>query len=86
MRAQRPIRFLTLNIAHGRGLSSYQGFHGVKGIERNLLRISHLFKREAPDIIALQEVDGAAVRRVLFQRNSTRGKRRPQSRFPSRLY
>lgn len=57
MRAQRPIRFLTLNIAHGRGLSSYQGFHGVKGIERNLLRISHLFKREAPDIIALQEVD-----------------------------
>ena len=29
------LRILTLNIAHGRGLSTYQGFHGARGIKRN---------------------------------------------------
>ncbi len=51
------LRILTLNIAHGRGLSTYQGFHGVRGIERNLLRIARLLEREAADIVAMQEVD-----------------------------
>jgi len=53
----RQLRILTLNIAHGRGLSTYQGFHGARGIERNLLRVAHLLKREAADVVALQEVD-----------------------------
>lgn len=44
-------------MAHGRGLSTYQGFHSAKGIERNLNRIAHLLRRISPDIVALQEVD-----------------------------
>jgi endonuclease/exonuclease/phosphatase family metal-dependent hydrolase len=51
------LRILTLNIAHGRGLSAYQGFHRAKGIERNLDRIARLLRRAAPDVVALQEVD-----------------------------
>ena len=51
------IRVLTLNIAHGRGLSVYQGFHGAGGIERNMGRIGRLLRRVAPDVVALQEVD-----------------------------
>lgn len=51
------LRLMTLNIAHGRGLSTYQGFHNAKGIERSLNRIAHLLRRAKPDIVALQEVD-----------------------------
>jgi endonuclease/exonuclease/phosphatase family metal-dependent hydrolase len=48
---------LTLNIAHGRGLSAYQGFHSAKRIERSLLRVAHLLNELEADIVALQEVD-----------------------------
>lgn len=48
---------MTLNMAHGRGLSTYQGFHTAKGIERNLNRIATLLRRLSPDLVALQEVD-----------------------------
>ncbi|MGB0742933.1 MAG: endonuclease/exonuclease/phosphatase family protein [Opitutales bacterium] len=51
------LRLLTLNIAHGRGLSPYQGFHSAKSIERNLKRIAHLLRRVDADVVALQEVD-----------------------------
>ena len=51
------LRILTLNIAHGRGLSAYQGFCGARGIQRNLLRIARLLEREGADIVAMQEVD-----------------------------
>jgi len=54
------LRILTLNIAHGRGLSTYQGFHKAKGIERNLNKIALLLKRISPDIAALQEVDACS--------------------------
>ncbi len=57
MSAVSKFRFLTLNMAHGRGLSTYQGFHSAKGIERNLNRIAELLRRAKPDIVALQEVD-----------------------------
>ena len=53
----KRLRILTLNIAHGRGLSSYQGFHGVRGIERNLQKIARLLERENADIVTMQEVD-----------------------------
>lgn len=53
----RQLRILTLNIAHGRGLSTYQGFHRARGIERNLMRIVRLLQREEADIVAMQEVD-----------------------------
>ena len=55
--AGRTLRILTLNIAHGRGLSPYQGLHRSRTIERNLLRIVRLLQREQPDIVALQEAD-----------------------------
>ena len=51
------LRVLTLNIAHGRGLSPYQGWHSSNTIERNLQRIVRLLLKEQPDIVALQEVD-----------------------------
>lgn len=51
------IRLLTLNIAHGRGLSPYQGFHSAKSIDRNLNRIAYLLRRVDADVVALQEVD-----------------------------
>lgn len=51
------LRLMTLNIAHGRGLSFYQGFHSAKSIERNLCRISHLLRKVDADVVAMQEVD-----------------------------
>ncbi len=51
------IKLLTFNIAHGRGLSFYQGFHSHAGIVRNLDLIADLFREYSPDIVALQEVD-----------------------------
>lgn len=51
------LRLLTLNIAHGRGLSPYQGLHGARTIERNLNRIAHLLRGVDADVVALQEVD-----------------------------
>jgi endonuclease/exonuclease/phosphatase family metal-dependent hydrolase len=51
------LRVLTLNIAHGRGLSTYQGFHTARGIERSLKRVAHLLNQVGADIVALQEVD-----------------------------
>ncbi len=51
------LRVLTLNIAHGRGLSPYQGLHSAEAIERNLQRIVRLLQSEQPEIVALQEVD-----------------------------
>lgn len=51
------IRLVTLNIAHGRGLSPYQGLVTTNGLLRQLGRIGRLLKRLAPDIVCLQEVD-----------------------------
>lgn len=53
----QTLRILTLNIAHGRGLSTYQGFHSSRGIERSLRRVAHLLRTVGADIVALQEVD-----------------------------
>lgn len=53
----QTLRILTLNIAHGRGLSTYQGFHSARGIERSLRRVAHLLRKVDADIVALQEVD-----------------------------
>ncbi|MEM8549817.1 MAG: endonuclease/exonuclease/phosphatase family protein [Verrucomicrobiota bacterium] len=51
------IRLLTFNIAHGRGLSLYQGFHSERGIRKNLAAIARLLRDSGADIVALQEVD-----------------------------
>lgn len=54
---EQTLRILTLNIAHGRGLSPYQGLHKSATIERNLQRIVRLIQTAEPDVVALQEVD-----------------------------
>jgi endonuclease/exonuclease/phosphatase family metal-dependent hydrolase len=51
------LRVLTFNIAHGRGLSPFQGLHGRRRFQRNLRKIAKLFKELEPDIVALQEID-----------------------------
>lgn len=48
---------MTLNIAHGRGLSAYQGFHSAEGIERNLDKIARLLREVDAQVVAFQEVD-----------------------------
>lgn len=53
----QTLKLLTFNIAHGRGLSLYQGFHSEKAIRRNLSRIAGLLSESGADIVALQEVD-----------------------------
>lgn len=50
-------RLISLNIAHGRGLSFYQGFHSPAGIRRQLGKIHRLLDRFHPDLVCLQEVD-----------------------------
>jgi len=48
---------MTFNIAHGRGLSLYQGFHSSNSIRKNLEKIARLVKTHSPDIVAFQEID-----------------------------
>ncbi len=48
---------MTFNIAHGRGLSFYQGFNSFRRIHKNILRLSEFLNATDPDIVALQEVD-----------------------------
>ncbi|MFC1708356.1 endonuclease/exonuclease/phosphatase family protein [Planctomycetota bacterium] len=52
---------MTLNLAHGRGLSWHQGVLARKTIEKNLERIAVVLRREQPDIVALQEADGPSI-------------------------
>jgi len=51
------LTLVTLNIAHGRDLSLYQGFHTERGIKINLARIGHMLAQSGADLVALQEVD-----------------------------
>jgi len=44
-------RVITFNIAHGRGLSLYQGFHSAKYIERNLARITSVLTEADVDFV-----------------------------------
>ncbi|MFI5206091.1 MAG: endonuclease/exonuclease/phosphatase family protein [Candidatus Paceibacterales bacterium] len=53
----KNLKLLVYNIAHGRGLSPYQGWHSERKIRLNLKKIANLFKAIDPHIIALQEVD-----------------------------
>lgn len=51
------LRLLTFNIAHGRGLSPYQGFRSEKKLNKNLERLAHTLLVANADIVALQEID-----------------------------
>lgn len=53
----QKLKILTFNIAHGRGLSLYQGLSSPRRIRSNLLRIAELLDEADADIVALQEID-----------------------------
>jgi len=59
-RPARRITLMTFNIAHGRGLSPYQGFRSARAIFKNLDRIAHIIREHQPDIVALQEIDASS--------------------------
>lgn len=51
-------RLVTFNVAHGRGLSFYQGFVSRRGLTRNLDKIAGFLRETDADLVALQEIDG----------------------------
>lgn len=55
----RPqIRVMTLNLAHARGEGLHQLLQNRATAVRNLDRIGEMLEREAPDLVAVQELDG----------------------------
>ena len=57
----RPLRVMTLNIAHGRRDGLHQALLKRKTIESNLDRIASVLVHEKPHIVALQEADGPSL-------------------------
>lgn len=55
------LRLITFNIAHGRGLAPIQGFTSPRKVRVNLRRIAALLGRLAPDVVAMQEIDGRSL-------------------------
>ena len=52
------IRFLTFNVAHGRGtMPVHQSLRSTARIRANLLKIAALIKRLGADLVAVQEID-----------------------------
>ncbi|OIO58640.1 MAG: hypothetical protein COZ46_06245 [Verrucomicrobia bacterium CG_4_10_14_3_um_filter_43_23] len=51
------LKLLNFNIAHGRGLSLYQGFSSEKRLRKVLYKISDLLKSTGANIVTMQEVD-----------------------------
>jgi len=56
--ARQHLKVMTLNVAHGRRDGFHQAFLDEAQIRANLGRIAEVARREAPDVLALQEVDG----------------------------
>ncbi|MEK7484881.1 MAG: endonuclease/exonuclease/phosphatase family protein [Planctomycetota bacterium] len=52
---------MTLNLAHGRKDKEHQALLSKEEIEENLKDIAEVFKRENPDVVALQEADGPSI-------------------------
>ena len=55
------VRFLTLNIAHGRKLSTHQALLSPRRLRENLEEIGGVLKNAAPEVVALQEADGPSI-------------------------
>ena len=51
------LKLMTLNIAHGRGVSFHQLFMRQRSLKKNLDKINDVLLQEKPDIVALQESD-----------------------------
>jgi len=51
------IRFVTFNVAHGRGLALYQGLVDRDSIQSNLEELGEYLRRLDADVVGLQEID-----------------------------
>jgi endonuclease/exonuclease/phosphatase family metal-dependent hydrolase len=54
---RESLRVMTLNLAHGRGQGLHQMLQTAEARSRNLQQVRALLAREAPDLVAVQEVD-----------------------------
>ena len=54
---RNSLRVMTLNLAHGRGQGLHQALQSAEVRSRNLDQVRTLLAREAPDLVAVQEVD-----------------------------
>lgn len=52
------MKFITLNLAHGRAAGLHQWLQRRAKIEANLNRVADTLRHEHPDVVALQEADG----------------------------
>lgn len=52
------LRLMTLNVAHARRQGRHQALQSESTLRGNLAAIAAVIRREAPDVIALQEADG----------------------------
>ena len=55
------LRVMSLNIAHGRRGGPHRVFLRRRAAETNLVGIAETIRREAPDLVALQEADGPSL-------------------------
>jgi endonuclease/exonuclease/phosphatase family metal-dependent hydrolase len=60
-RSPRPLRIMTLNIAHGRKDGPNQLFRARQTLAANIDQIAAVIQRRKPDLLALQEADGPSV-------------------------
>ncbi|MBI5509648.1 MAG: endonuclease/exonuclease/phosphatase family protein [Deltaproteobacteria bacterium] len=55
------VRVMTLNLAHGRKLAFHQALLSRRRFAKNLRHVGDILRREAPDVVTLQEADGPSV-------------------------
>jgi endonuclease/exonuclease/phosphatase family metal-dependent hydrolase len=53
----QPLRIVTYNIAHGRGLKPIQGLGSRRGMRAQIMKIGRLLRSLDPDVVAIQEID-----------------------------
>ena len=58
-RGNDTLTVMTVNVAHGRGTSLHQALQDADAIRINLNKVADVFVHHDPDVIALQEADGA---------------------------
>lgn len=55
------LKVMTINLAHGRKHKAAQIFKREAAVKRNLDDVAAVLRREAPDLVALQEADGPSI-------------------------
>ena len=68
---ERLLKVMTLNVAHGRKDGFHQALLSRRSVAANVREIGALIKREGPDLVALQEVDGPSLWSGRFDHSET---------------